>query len=149
MQKHDNSAKPETLSREVSNNLIKLILNGTYPAGSKLPTERDMAGKYNVARHIVREALKRLETLHLIIIRQGSGAIVQDVSLCGGIELVELENGTPDSVDKLVKSCMAQAKAGGGYMILPTACPINEQLSPKTEQNYYAFINAALKYGKY
>jgi len=89
MQKHDNSAKPETLSREVSNNLIKLILNGTYPAGSKLPTERDMAGKYNVARHIVREALKRLETLNLIIIRQGSGAVVQDVSSNAGIELVD------------------------------------------------------------
>jgi GntR family transcriptional regulator, transcriptional repressor for pyruvate dehydrogenase complex len=88
MQKNNNSAKSETLSREVSNSLIKLILNGTYPAGSKLPTERYMAEKYGVARHIVREALKRLETLHLLTIRQGSGAVVQDVSLCGGIELI-------------------------------------------------------------
>ena len=69
--------------------------------------------------------------------------------LCGGIELVELENGTPESVDKLVKSCMDQAKAGGGYMMLPTACPINTPLSKRTEANYYTFIKSAIKYGNY
>jgi GntR family transcriptional regulator, transcriptional repressor for pyruvate dehydrogenase complex len=89
MKKHKNSISPKTLSRGVSNNLIRLILNGTYPAGSKLPTERDMAEKYRVARHIVREALKRLDTLNLIVIRQGSGAVVQDVSQSAGIELID------------------------------------------------------------
>jgi uroporphyrinogen-III decarboxylase len=71
------------------------------------------------------------------------------ICLCGGVELVELENGTPESVEKLVKNCMDQAKKGGGYMIVPTACPINVPLSPKTEQNYYTMIESAIKYGKY
>jgi GntR family transcriptional regulator, transcriptional repressor for pyruvate dehydrogenase complex len=79
-----------TLSKEVSEKLIKQILNGTYPAGSKLPTEREMAEQFHVARHIVREALKRVETLRLIKIRQGSGALVQDFTATGGLELVDL-----------------------------------------------------------
>jgi GntR family transcriptional regulator, transcriptional repressor for pyruvate dehydrogenase complex len=84
------SGNLKTLSKEVSEKLIKQILNGTYPAGSKLPTEREMAEQFHVARHIVREALKRVETLRLVRIRQGSGAVVQDFSATGGIELVDL-----------------------------------------------------------
>jgi DNA-binding FadR family transcriptional regulator len=89
-----------TLSKEVSEKLIKQILNGTYPSGSKLPTERDMAEQFHVARHILREALKRVETLRLIKIRQGSGAVVQDFTTTGGLELVDLflvkDNGRVD-----------------------------------------------------
>jgi len=79
-----------TLSKEVSNKLTKQIINGVYPAGAKLPTEREMAVAFGVARHVVREALKRVETLRLIKIRQGSGAVVQDFLSSGGIELVDL-----------------------------------------------------------
>lgn len=97
----DNLEDLKTLSKEVSEKLIKQILNGTYPAGSKLPTEREMAVQFNVARHIVREALKRVETLRLIKIRQGSGAMVQDFIITGGLELVDLFLVKDDgSVDK-------------------------------------------------
>ncbi|MGD0277111.1 MAG: GntR family transcriptional regulator [Syntrophales bacterium] len=85
-----NDSTLTTLSTDVSEKLIKGIINGTYPAGSKLPTEREMADSFGVARHIVREALKRVETLRLIKIRQGSGAEVQDYLSTGGIELVDL-----------------------------------------------------------
>jgi len=85
-----NSNSLKTLSKEVSEKLIKQILNGVYPAGSKLPTEREMAKTLQVTRSIVREALKRVETLRLINIRQGSGAVVQNYKKTGGIELVDL-----------------------------------------------------------
>ena len=32
---------------------------------------------------------------------------------------------------------------------MPTASPISALLKPETEANYYAFIEAGLKYGKY
>jgi GntR family transcriptional regulator, transcriptional repressor for pyruvate dehydrogenase complex len=93
-------ASLKTLSKEVSEKLVKQILNGSYPAGTKLPTEREMAGQFHVARHIVREALKRVETLRLVKIRQGSGAVVQDFTTTGGLELVDLflvkDNGKVD-----------------------------------------------------
>ena len=41
------------------------------------------------------------------------------------------------------------AKGDGGYVLMPTSAPINEPLSPQTEQNYFAWIDAGLKYGSY
>jgi len=97
----ENSDSLKTLSKDVSEKLIKQIINGVYPAGSKLPTEREMAKKFQVTRSIVREALKRVETLRLINIRQGSGAEVQDFTATGGLELVDLFLTKDDgSVDK-------------------------------------------------
>jgi thiazole synthase ThiGH ThiG subunit len=44
---------------------------------------------------------------------------------------------------------MASAKEGGGYVIMPTAAPINSPLQKKTEENYLRFIDAALEWGRY
>ena len=69
--------------------------------------------------------------------------------LFGNIQLRDLENAKPLEMEKIVKDCMADAKEGGRYVIMPTAAPINVPLSPITERNYGIFIEAALKYGKY
>ena len=58
--------------------------------GTKLPTERDLAAEFGVTRHVVREALKRLEAVGLVRIRQGSGIVVEDFKLSGGIEMFEV-----------------------------------------------------------
>ena len=71
------------------------------------------------------------------------------VSVWGNIELKLLEHGTPGQVDAEVRKIMAQAKAGGGLILMPTAAPINIPLSPQTEANYRAFIDAGLEYGQY
>ncbi len=44
---------------------------------------------------------------------------------------------------------MDQAKDGGGFVLIPTAGPINVPLSPKTEANYKALIDAGLEFGRY
>ncbi|MHB9132504.1 MAG: uroporphyrinogen decarboxylase family protein [Armatimonadota bacterium] len=69
--------------------------------------------------------------------------------LFGNMELKFLEQETPAEIDARVKVMMDEAKAGGGYVLLPTAGPINIPLAPKTEENYIAFIEAGLKYGRY
>lgn len=48
-----------------------------------------------------------------------------------------------------VRRCMEAAKPGGGYVIMPTAAPINVPLSAQTEANYLAFIDEAIAYGGY
>ena len=62
------------------------------------------------------------------------------VSVWGNIELKLLEQGTPGQVRAEVRKIMSQAKAGGGFVLMPTAGPINVPLAPKTEANYKAFI---------
>jgi uroporphyrinogen-III decarboxylase len=71
------------------------------------------------------------------------------VSVWGNIELKLLEQGMPDQVRAEVRKIMAQAKDGGGFVLMPTAGPINLPLAPKTEANYKAFIDAGLEFGGY
>jgi len=71
------------------------------------------------------------------------------VSVWGNLELKLLENGAPEQVRAEVRRVMAQAKEGGGFILMPTAAPINIPLEPKTEANYFAFIDTALESGRY
>lgn len=90
-----------TASSRITAMLLRRILAGSYPAGENLPPERDLAQEFGVSRHVVREALKRLDTLGLVSIQQGSGVHVNDIVLQGGIELFEYllydESGNIDS----------------------------------------------------
>lgn len=69
--------------------------------------------------------------------------------LCGNLQLKLLEHGSREQVAQAVKACMAAAKKRGGYIILPTAAPINTPLAKKTEENYITFIETALEEGAY
>lgn len=69
--------------------------------------------------------------------------------LFGNMELKYLEQETPADIDARVKQMMAEAKAGGGYVLLPTSAPINVPLSPRTEANYIAYLEAGARYGRY
>ena len=72
-----------------------------------------------------------------------------DLILFGNTELKVLETAEPGEVDALVKRQMEAAKGEGGFVMLPTAAPINEPLSKRTERNYFEWIDAGLKYGSY
>jgi len=71
------------------------------------------------------------------------------VCIFGNLQLKLLEHASTFEVREEVRRCMESAKDNGGYIIMPTAAPINVPLSPKTEDNYIAFIEAALEFGKY
>jgi len=71
------------------------------------------------------------------------------MSLFGNLQLKLLEAAEPKEVRDTVRRCMEDAKEGGGYVIMPTAAPINVPLAPKTEENYRIFIETALEYGVY
>jgi len=69
--------------------------------------------------------------------------------LFGNIELRELENSSSERIELLVKEAMDSAKDGSGFVLMPTAAPINIPLRQKTKENYFTFIEAGLKYGQY
>jgi len=73
----------------------------------------------------------------------------QKFCLFGNIELKELETADRKRIDFLVKKAMEAAKEGGGFVLMPTASPINVPLSAVTEQNYLQMIESALEYGHY
>lgn len=79
----------QRVAEEIAEELRALILTGQYRAGSKLPPERELSKRLQVNRASLREALKKLEHLGLVRIRQGDGTRVQNFMETGGIELVQ------------------------------------------------------------
>jgi uroporphyrinogen-III decarboxylase len=77
------------------------------------------------------------------------GRVGDRMCLFGNIQLKLLENAEPAEVRKQVRACMSSAKEGGGYVIMPTAAPINIPLSEKTAENYLAFIDESVGAGSY
>lgn len=56
--------------------LMQDIANEVYPVGAQLPTEAELCNQYNVSRHTVREAIRRVQDLGLVASRQGVGTRV-------------------------------------------------------------------------
>lgn len=69
--------------------------------------------------------------------------------LFGNLELKELERSAPSRIDALVRQAMEEAKAGSGFVLMPTASPINVPLCPQTQDNYFQMIESAYRYGQY
>ena len=97
----------QRVAEEVAEQLRSLILGGQYPPGSKLPPERELSKRLRVNRASLREALKKLEHLGLVRLRQGDGTRVQNIRETGGIELVQhllpLAGGKPELIRDLLE----------------------------------------------
>lgn len=90
----------EAISRQIGEN----IQSGRLKAGEKLPNERELAARFAVSRHAVREALRSLESIGQLEFRKGatggafvvSGSaqpltkIVQGMVAVGGVRIEHL-----------------------------------------------------------
>jgi DNA-binding FadR family transcriptional regulator len=74
------SIEPRRLYRQIADQIRALIKSGEFPAGARLPPERDLARQLGVSRPSVREALIALEVEGRVEVRIGSGIYV----LAGG-----------------------------------------------------------------
>jgi GntR family transcriptional repressor for pyruvate dehydrogenase complex len=79
----------KNLSDEIGDQIINKILSGVLCPGDKLPPERDLSLQMNVNRHTLREALRKLDTLGLLSIRQGDGIYIRDFRESGNLELLK------------------------------------------------------------
>lgn len=85
------------LYHTVAERIKDLVRQGTYPVGSRLPGERDLAEELGVSRVTVREAQIALEAVGMLDIRVGSGVYVlrptvesaQELPDVGAFELTE------------------------------------------------------------
>ena len=79
----------KNLSDEVASQIINRIISGAITPGEKLPPERDVSEKMNVNRHTLREALRKLELLGLLTVKQGDGIYIKDYRDSGNLELLK------------------------------------------------------------
>lgn len=64
------------LYTNIVDNIEEAIKNGELNEGTKLPSERAMAERYDVSRNVIREAYKILKEKGLVDIYSGKGAFV-------------------------------------------------------------------------
>ncbi|MGK5094034.1 FadR/GntR family transcriptional regulator [Deltaproteobacteria bacterium TL4] len=94
-------------SEQVAEMLRQYILGGEIHPGEMLPPERTLAENFQVTRTTLREALKKLEQLKLIVIHQGQGITVKDFRNASMDLLTYLLN-KDDQIDiKIFKDIMA------------------------------------------
>lgn len=98
------AVKSIRLFEEISRQIGQEIQSGRLLPGEKLPNERDLASTFAVSRHVVREALRSLESLGQIELRKGAAGgafvanggplpltkIMQGMVAVGGIDLEQL-----------------------------------------------------------
>lgn len=68
------------VSESAVEQIVELIRSGNFAPGEQLPGERQLAKTLDISRNSVREALRKLETIGLLEIRQGLGTFVKDPS---------------------------------------------------------------------
>jgi len=68
--------EPRRLYLQIADQIRSLIAAGEFPAGSRLPAERELAKRFGVSRPSLREALIALEVEGYVDVRPGSGIVV-------------------------------------------------------------------------
>jgi len=69
--------KPQALHTQVADRMRRAIKRGTWPSGSKIPTEIALCSEYQVSRITVRHAVAALRGEGLLDTRQGDGTYVR------------------------------------------------------------------------
>lgn len=93
--------KVDKVSDKISDQIIKLIIDGKLKPGDKLPGERQLIEMLGVGRSSLREALNRLETLGYIDIHKRRGIFVKSID--STLELGPLKNLIQGDVRKIVQ----------------------------------------------
>lgn len=134
------AASSENATERLTAELRTAILRGEYPAGAKLPPERDLAERYGVHRVTVRGALARLSSMRLVAIRHGSGCVVQDYRRSAGLELAgALLEATRDGkaeASEIVEDLLAVRRAIARVAL--------ERLAARVDERRIAQITAAV-----
>jgi GntR family transcriptional repressor for pyruvate dehydrogenase complex len=68
----------QRLSDGLAHRVNRLILEGDFEPGDRLPSITEMASRFGVGHATLREALKKLETIGVVSIRHGSGIYVSE-----------------------------------------------------------------------
>ncbi len=115
----------------VAEQLLQAIADGTYPPGSRIPGDREIAASTHVSRPTVREALLALEIVGVVEVQPGAGVfvtqrpagqqILDPLALQAPRELIEARAGVEPLVAGLCASGIA-AEALGGLRGLIAEC---------------------------
>jgi GntR family transcriptional repressor for pyruvate dehydrogenase complex len=76
------------VAERIADTLKQAIVRGRFQPGEALPSERELAEKYEVNRSSIREAVKRLQGWGLVQVRHGGATRVTDFLLSASVDLI-------------------------------------------------------------
>ena len=68
----------DPMYRQIAEELRQDIESGELPPGSQLPTELELRERFEASRNTVRDAIKSLVRLNLVVTRPGQGTFVTE-----------------------------------------------------------------------
>jgi DNA-binding GntR family transcriptional regulator len=107
------------------------IVEGVIPAASKL-SEMELSTKYDVSRAVIREAINRLATCHLVERKANVGARVVALSAKGLVQLYQLREALVGMAARLAARNMSDEEIAGMQALLDSH--FNEV---KDDERYY------------
>lgn len=137
------AALPRTVpvSAQIAELVRSRIDDGTYPVGSRIPTEAAFADEFGVSRNSVREALRSLVHSGLLSARAGDGTYVRAASELGPA-LVRRGNGADvrDVLDVrfLLEAHAARAAASRGVDVTELRTVLAARDSATTPESFVA-----------
>jgi GntR family transcriptional repressor for pyruvate dehydrogenase complex len=111
------------LYQQVADRIRVLIAGGSFPAGSRLPAERDLAQQLGVSRPSLREALIALEIDGSVDIRMGSGVYVTAAAAARGGQMMRPMGESP------LELMQARAVIEGAVAALAAARATHEDIA--------------------
>jgi DNA-binding GntR family transcriptional regulator len=122
---------PITQSDKTFIALRDAIVEGTIAAGSKL-SEADLATTYGVSRAVIREAINRLSTCHLIERKANVGARVVNLTHEGLIQLYVVREALEGMAARLAATVMTDEEINDLQALLQA-----HSISVEGQQTYY------------
>lgn len=74
-----NAGNEIPLYQQLKEEIKAAIKNGTFPSGTKIPTESELSEKFNVSRITVRRAVQELCQEDYLSKKQGKGTFVKQI----------------------------------------------------------------------
>ncbi|GGP00328.1 FadR/GntR family transcriptional regulator [Stakelama pacifica] len=103
----EEAARSGSLTDELFSKLEASIRSGELRAGTRLPSQKEIALSQNVSRTVVREAVARLTAQGLAVSRQGAGVFVVDTPEYRAFQITREEVQELADVIKLLEMRMA------------------------------------------
>lgn len=141
-----------TLPQGIVNAIAELIMQGTWKPGDMIPSEKDLAARFQVGRSTIREAVKSLAVLGVLEARVGEGSYVREANselLSGAFKwgLLLSERNLGDLVDVRVLVEVECAGRAAAARTAATAHALMQTLEhmrgvQEDERRFMAFDNA-------
>jgi GntR family transcriptional repressor for pyruvate dehydrogenase complex len=98
MTKRGKTTAPESRVEAVHRHLLGAISRGEFPAGSRLPSETELASMLDVSRPVIREAVSRLSVAGMVRAEQGRGTFVSERPVIHRLDFSPIE-GVEDLIE--------------------------------------------------